>query len=91
MFEDQGGSDDENTPVTKVCEVTSDGSADIERYIDINTPRDAKDYKSIYVKNGVEYRWLRNPDNPDKNDAQEEIKDSSQFTKRSVADALKDF
>ena len=47
MFEDQGGSDDENTPVTKVCEVTSDGSADIERYIDINTPKDAKDYKSI--------------------------------------------
>ena len=61
--------------MTKVCEVISDGSFDYETPIDINTPKDAKDYKSIEVKNGVEYRWLRNPE---QYFADEKIKDSSQ-------------
>ena len=49
MSEDQGGNDEDNSQVTRVCELRSDGSIERGVFIDINTPRDAKDYKSIHV------------------------------------------
>ena len=71
--------------MTKVHEVIDDGSFAYETPIDINTPKDAKDYESIEVKNGVEYRWLRNPE---QYFADEEIKDSSQRAIDSFRDVL---
>ena len=43
--------------MAKVCEIRSDGSFDFDTYIDPNTGKYAREYKSTYIEDGFEYIW----------------------------------